>query len=177
MGQIRTWRAGDAQKQEEIETVKAWFRRLRSMAEAVNIQREKISRQQEAATRVTQSFSGMPMAAGNGDKILDAVCRMDGENRELAKMENDLAKLRVEAITRIFCIVYAESGQTLRMADYIRSYYVECEMKDKNGVFKLKTYEDVAREYGVSTSAIADGLKRGTEALAEIWNEISNDCA
>ena len=177
MGQIRTWRAGDAQKQEEIETVKAWFRRLRSMAEAVNIQREKVSRQQEAATRVTQSFSGLPIAAGNGDKILDAVCKMDGENRELARMESDLAKLRIEAISRTFCIVYAENSASLREADVLRAYYIECEAQDERGNFRLKTYQDVANEQGVALSTVCDSLKRGFEALAEIWPDISKNCA
>ena len=101
--------------------VKDWFRKLRDLAEGMNIQHEMMAKQRDAATRVTQSFSGMPMSAGNGDKILDAVCKMDSENRELSRMESELVKRRIEAISRVFCIVSAEDDSTLRMADAVRA--------------------------------------------------------
>lgn len=177
MDKIRAWKAGDDEKQAEVAEVRAWFRKLRDMAEAVNIQKEKVQRQLDAATRVTQSFSGMPMSPGNGDKILDAVCRVDGESRELSRMMSELTKLRVEAITRTFCIVYAETSSSLRDADALRAYYIECETKDAQGNFKLKTYLDVSVELGVAQSTACDSIRHGLEALAEIWPDISKSCA
>ena len=85
--EIRAWRAQDPARETAFVKVKEWFRKLRDLAEAMNVQREMMVKQRDAATRVTQSFSGMPMSAGNGDKILDAVCKMDSENRELSRME------------------------------------------------------------------------------------------
>lgn len=41
MDKIRAWKAGDDEKQAEVAEVRAWFRKLRDMAEAVNIQKEK----------------------------------------------------------------------------------------------------------------------------------------
>lgn len=156
--------------------VKAWFRRCRSLAEAVNIQRNKVQSQRDSATRVTQNFSGMPMTSSNGDKILDAVCRVDSEARELDRMETKLAQYRLEAINRTFCIVYAEDGHSLLTADVMRAYYIECETKDVHEQFKLKTYTDVACELGVSASTVSSCLKTGLEALAEIWPDISKTC-
>lgn len=157
--------------------VRAWFRKLRDMAEAVNVQKEKVQRQLDVATRVTQSFSGMPMSPGNGDKILDAVCRVDGERQELSRMMSELTKLRVEAISRTFCIVYAETSSSLRDADALRAYYIECETRDAQGNFKLKTYLDVSIELGVAQSTACDSIRHGLEALAEIWPDISKSCA
>ena len=79
--EIRAWRAQDPAREAAFMEVKDWFRKLRDLAEGMNIQHEMMAKQRDAATRVTQSFSGMPMSAGNGDKILDAVCKMDSENR------------------------------------------------------------------------------------------------
>lgn len=175
--EIRAWRAQDPAREAAFMEVKDWFRKLRELAEAVNIQREMMVKQRDAATRVTQSFSGMPMSAGNGDKILDAVCKMDSENRELSRMETELVKLRIEAVSRVFCIVSAEDDSTLRMADAVRAYYIECETTDKDGYFKLKTYEDVARELNVSCSTVSESLRNGLQALTEIWPYINKDCA
>ncbi len=83
----------------------------------------------------------------------------------------------VEAITRVFCIVYAENGYSIRVADYLRSYYIDCEIVDKDGYFKLKTYENVTEEYDVSVKTVANGLKNGLEALTEIWPDITRDSA
>ena len=177
MDKIRAWKAGDDEKQAGVAEVKAWFCKLRSMAEAVNVQQEKVQRQRDAATRVTQNFSGMPMAPGNGDKILDAVCRVDGESRKLSRMMSELTKLRIEAISRTFCIVYAETASSLRDADVLRAYYIECETKDAQGNFKLKTYLDVSVELDISQSTVCDSIRRGLEALAEIWPDISKSCA
>ena len=171
MDKIRAWKAGDDEKQAGAAEVKAWFMKLREMAEAVNTQQEKVQRQRDAATRVTQNFSGMPMAPGNGNKILDAVCRMDNESRELSRMMSELTKLRVEAITRTFCIVYAETASSLR------AYYIECETKDVQGNFKLKTYLDVSVELGIAQSTVCECIRRGLEALAEIWPDITKSCA
>lgn len=178
---IRTWTPeSDTPTQTDAmdyRTVKEWFRKLRGLAEAVDIQREKMTRQRDAATRVTQSFTGMPMTAGNGDKVLNAVCKMDGENRELSRMKNELKTYRMEAISRVFCIVSPEDDRSLRMADALRAYYIECETVDKNGYFKLKTYEDVARELEVSTSTVSESIREGLEVLSEIWQDISEGCA
>ena len=92
-------------------------------------------------------------------------------------METELVKRRMEAISRVFCIVYAENGYSIRIADYLRSYYIDCETTDKDGNFKLKTYESVAEEYDVSVKTVANGLKNGLEALAEIWPDITRDSA
>lgn len=174
---IRAWRAQDSTRDATFVEVKEWFRKIRDLAEAVNVQRERMIKQREAATRVTQSFSGMPMTAGSGDKILDAVCKMDSENRELSRMEEELVNRRIEAVSRVFCIVCAEDNSTLRIADAVRAYYIECEMTDKDGYFKLKTYEDVARELNVSCSTVSDSLRNGLQALTEIWPYINKDCA
>lgn len=177
MDKIRAWKAGDDEKQAGAAEVKAWFMKLREMAEAVNTQQEKVQRQRDAATRVTQNFSGMPMAPGNGDKILDAVCRMDNESRELSRMMSELTKMRVEAITRTFCIVYAETASSLRDAEVLRAYYIECETKDVQGNFKLKTYLDISVELGIAQSTVCECIRRGLEALAEIWPDITKSCA
>ena len=145
--------------------------------EVIHNQREKVSRLRDAATHITQNLNGMPMASGNGDKILEVVCDRDAEIRKLNHMETELVKRRVEAITRVFCIVYAEDGHSIRIADYLRSYYIDCETTDKDGYFKIKTYENVAEEYGVSVKTVANGLKNGLEALAEIWPDITRDSA
>ncbi|MFV8821806.1 hypothetical protein [Faecalibacterium sp. 9] len=175
--EIRAWRAQDPAREAAFMEVKDWFRKLRDLAEGMNIQHEMMAKQRDAATRVTQSFSGMPMSAGNGDKILDAVCKMDSENRELSRMESELVKRRIEAISRVFCIVSAEDDSTLRMADAVRAYYIECETTDKDGYFKLKTYDDVAAELGISRSTVSDAIREGLQALAEIWPYINKDCA
>ena len=175
--EIRAWRAQDPAREAAFMEVKDWFRKLRDLAEGMNIQHEMMAKQRDAATRVTQSFSGMPMSAGNGDKILDAVCKMDSENRELSRMESELVKRRIEAISRVFCIVSAEDDSTLRMADAVRAYYIECETTDTDGYFKLKTYDDVAAELGISRSTVSDAIREGLQALAEIWPYINKDCA
>ena len=92
-------------------------------------------------------------------------------------MMSELTKLRVEAISRTFCIVYAETSSSLRDADALRAYYIECETRDAQGNFKLKTYLDVSIELGVAQSTACDSIRRGLEALAEIWPDISKNCA
>lgn len=176
---IRVWRDGDTENRPgDIQEAKLWFQKCRELAEAVENQRGKLARWKDAATRVTQNLSGMPSGGNDhGDKIADAVTRRDAEARRLEEMEDELKKRRAEGVTRIFCIVSAENKSSISMADYIRSYYIDCEVKDAEGHFKLKTYEDVAAEYGVSVSSVASGLKRGLEALAEIWPDITKDCA
>lgn len=177
--EIRVWRAGESEKQaHNILEAKIWFQMCREMADAVENQRGKLSRWIDAATRITQNLSGMPGGGGDhGDKIAEAVTRKDTEARRFKVMEDELKKRRAEGVTRIFCIVSAEDKGSISRADYIRSYYIDCEIKDAEGHFKLKTYEDVAAEYGVSVSSVASGLKRGLEALAEIWPDIAKDCA
>jgi hypothetical protein len=178
MERIRTWRADELEKKpDSAAEVKAWFRRCRSLAEAIHNQREKVARLRDAATHITQNLNGMPTASGNGNKILEVVCDRDAEIRKLNNMETELVKRRMEAITRVFCIVYAEDGYSIRIADYLRSYYIDCETTGKYGYFKLKTYDNVAEEYDVSVKTVANGLKNGLEALAEIWPDITRDRA
>ena len=175
--EIRAWRAWEPKGILDTEAVKKWFQSCRNLVEAIHNQREKVARLRDAATHITQNLSGMPMASGNGDKILDAVCDRDAEIRKLNHMETELVKRRMEAISRVFCIVYAENGYSIRVTDYLRSYYIDCETTDKDGYFKLKTYENVAEEYDVSVKTVANGLKNGLEALAEIWPDITRDSA
>ena len=175
--EIRAWRAWEPKGILDTEEVKKWFQSCRNMAEAIHNQREKVARLRDAATHITQNLNGMPTASNNGNKILEVVCDRDAEIRKLNHMETELVKLRMEAITRVFCIVYAEDGYSIRIADYLRSYYIDCETTDKYGYFKLKTYDNVAEEYDVSVKTVANGLKNGLEALAEIWPDITRDRA
>ena len=67
----------------DYKTVKAWFQQCRDDAAAVKAQKQKIQRIRDAAEKCTQSLNGMPTGGSSGDKVGDAVARLDAEEREL----------------------------------------------------------------------------------------------
>ena len=100
--EIRVWRAWEPKGILDTEEVKKWFQSCRNLVEVIHNQREKVARLRDAATHITQNLNGMPMASGNGDKILEVVCDRDAEIRKLNHMETELVKRRMEAISRVF---------------------------------------------------------------------------
>lgn len=74
----------------DYKMVKAWFQQCRDGAAAVKAQKQKIQRIRDAAEKCTQSLNGMPTGGSSGDKVGDAVARLDAEERELKQMEQRL---------------------------------------------------------------------------------------
>ena len=86
----------------DYKTVKAWFQQCRDGAAAVKAQKQKIQRIRDAAEKCTQSLNGMPTGGSSGDKVGDAVARLDAEERELKQMEQRLALLKMNATCRAY---------------------------------------------------------------------------
>lgn len=159
----------------EIADVKAWLMECRNLAQRTAAQRVTIQRVQAHASSMTQDYSGMPKGGAGSDKILDTVCRSDEESYKLSQLLTDLTCKRIDAIKRIYSCVGCDNGYGMRIADYMRCYYIECETKGKRGEFRLKSYEDVAWEFGVSSSTILSGIKIGWRVLAECWDDYGKD--
>ena len=99
----------------DYKTVKAWFQQCRDGAAAVKAQKQKIQRIRDAAEKCTQSLNGMPTGGSSGDKVGDAVARLDAEERELKQMEQRLALLRMNATCRAY--TGAVDPETVRQGD------------------------------------------------------------
>lgn len=162
---IRTWTPeSDEPKpgKADYRTVKAWFQQCRTLAAAVEAQREKIQRIRDVAGKCTQSLSGLP-GGGGGDKVGSAVEQLDTEQRELCRMEEQLGKLNMEATHRAAFL--CGTARARKQADCIFRYYV---LNEKQSTVAEKT--GFSNPTGVSVY-IRDGFK----TLAEIWTDIQND--
>lgn len=160
---IRTWTPeSDAPKPPtgpDYRTVKAWFQQCRTLAAAVEAQREKIQRIRDVAGKCTQNLSGLPGSAG-GDKVGFAVEQLDTEQRELCRMETDLCNLRIEA-TRRACSISSNP----ECAEAICEFYVYG-----------KKQEQIAKEAGVfDRTVIHNRINRGCRMLAEIWDDFDKN--
>lgn len=159
---IRTWTPeSEAPKPltgPDYRDVKAWFQQCRTLAAAVEAQREKIQRIRDVAGKCTQNLSGLPGGAG-GDKVGFAVEQLDAEQRELCRMETDLCNLRIEATRRAYW--GANDRITLLQADCIRMFYIENKCQPQI-VEALEICEN---------SEVSKIIRRGCERLAAVWSE------
>lgn len=159
---IRTW-TPESETQAprdgpDYRTVKAWFQQCRTLAAAVDAQREKIQRIRDVAGKCTQSLSGLPGGSG-GDKVGFAVEQLDTEERELCRMETDLCNLRIEATRRAYW--GANDKVTLLQGDCIRMFFVE-NKRQPQIVEALEICEN---------SEVSKIIRRGCERLATVWSE------
>lgn len=154
---IRTWTPeSEAPKPPtgpDYRTVKAWFQQCRTLATAVEAQREKIQRIRDVAGKCTQNLSGLPGGAG-GDKVGFAVEQLDAEQRELCRMETDLCNLRIEATRRAYCLTSA------KQADFICRFYVEG--KSLNSIAD----EELIR----NNTTVSEAIRLGCTYLAEMFD-------
>ena len=163
---IRTW-TPESETQAprdgpDYRTVKAWFQQCRTLAAAVDAQREKIQRIRDVAGKCTQSLSGLP-GSGGGDKVGFAVEQLDTEERELRRMEKQLGQLNLEA-TRRAAFLYG-TARTRKQADCIFRYYV---LNEKQST--------VAEKMGINNpTAVSVYIRDGFRTLSEIWADIQND--
>ena len=156
---IRTWtpesEAPAPRDGPDYRTVKEWFQQCRTLAAAVDAQREKIQRIRDVAGKCTQSLSGLPGGSG-GDKVGFAVEQLATEERELRRMETRLCNLRIEA-TRRACSISSNP----ECAEAICEFYVN-----------RKTQEQIARTSGVfDRTVIHNRINRGCRMLTEIWGD------
>lgn len=157
---IRSWTPEDDAKpsQPGYKAVKAWFQQCRDDAKAVEMQRAKIEKLKNRATKTTPSMTGMPMASGTGDKIGIGAGEIVDEERKLQQMETDLCNLHVEAIRRAYSLT-----TSVECANAIVAFYVEG-----------KTQEKIVEETGVSGADVVRArINRGCAMLAEIWDELN----
>ena len=153
---IRTWTPeSEAQAPRDgpdYRTVKAWFQQCRTLAAAVDAQREKIQRIRDVAGKCTQNLSGLP--GGGGDKVGFAVEQLDTEERELRRMETRLCNLRIEATRRAYCLTSA------KQADFICRFYVE--RKSLNAIAN----EELIR----NNTTVSEAIRSGCTYLAEMFD-------
>lgn len=164
---IRTWTPeSDAPKPPagpDYRTVKAWFQQCRTLAAAVEAQREKIQRIRDVAGKCTQNLSGLPGGGSGGDKVGFAVEQLDTEQRELCRMEEQLRRRNLEATHRAAFLCGTERAR--RQADCIFRYYVLNERQ-----------RTVAEKLGFSNpTGVSVYIRDGFKTLAEIWPDIQND--
>lgn len=147
-------------------TVKAWFHQCRTMAAAVEAQRQKIDRIREISEKTTPSMTGMPSGSGAGDKIGDSAAEIVDEERRLNHMKCHLNELQREAIRRIYAYPSTSGEYTGGTAYYATLYFASCSGKDKNGNFKLKTYEMIADEMHVDVSTAKRAVRTVLQTAA-----------
>lgn len=150
----------------DYHTVKAWFQRCRTMAAAVEAQRQKIDRIREISEKTTPSMTGMPCGSGAGDKIGDSAAEIVDEERRLNHMKCHLNELQREAIRRIYAYPSTSGEYTGGTAYYATLYFASCSGKDKNGNFKLKTYEMIADEMHVDVSTAKRAVRTVLQTAA-----------
>lgn len=144
----------------DYKTVKAWFQQCRDGAAAVKAQKQKIQRIRDAAEKCTQSLNGMPTGGSSGDKVGDAVVRLDAEERELKQMEQRLALLRMNATCRAY--TGAVDPETVRQGDCIRMFYIE-----------NKHQPAIVEALGLcENSEVSKIIRRGCERLALLWDTL-----
>ncbi len=163
---IRTWTPESEQPKlggTDYHTVKAWFQQCRTMAAAVEAQRQKIDRIREISEKTTPSMTGVPGCSGAGDKIGVSAAEIVDEEHCLNRMKCNLNELQREAIRRIYAYPSTGGEYTGGTAYYACLYFVSCNGKDKNGNFKLKTYEMIADEMHVDVST----AKRAVRAVLQ----------
>lgn len=158
---IRTWTPeSDTPKSDgtDYHTVKAWFQQCRTMAAAVEAQRQKIDRIREISEKTTPSMTGMPGSSGAGDKVGSAVVDIVEEQRTLQRMETDLCNLRIEATRRAYCISGAKSSK--RQADCLCLFYVHG-----------KKQREICEELGLAEdNQVSIYVRWGCIHLAKIWD-------
>ena len=158
---IQTW-TPDTNEPElpDYRTVKAWFQQCRDMAAAVEAQKQKIQRIRDAAEKCTQNLNGMPTGGSSGDKVGDAVARLDAEERELKQMEQRFALLKMNATCRAY--TGAVDPETVRQGDCIRMFYIE-----------NKHQPAIVEALGLcENSEVSKIIRRGCERLALIWDTL-----
>lgn len=144
----------------DYKVVKAWFQQCRNEAAAVEAQKQKIQRIRDAAEKCTQSLSGMPSGGGSGDKVGDAVAKLDMEERELQQMEQRLALLRMNATYKAY--TGAVNPETVRQGDCIRMFYIE-----------NKRQPVIVDALGLcENSEVSKIIRRGCERLALVWDTL-----
>lgn len=144
----------------DYHAVKAWFQQCRDDAAAVEAQKQKIQRIREVAEKCTQSLNGMPGGGGSGDKVGDAVARMDAEERELKQMEQRLALLKMNATCRAY--TGAVDPETIRQGDCIRMFYIE-----------NRHQPAIVEALGLcENSEVSKIIRRGCERLALLWDTL-----
>ena len=159
---VRTWtQESEAPKPPtgpDYREVKAWFQQCRTLAGAVEAQKQKIRRIRELAEKTTPSMNGMPGGGGAGDKIGRGVEKLVDEQCALQRMETDLCNLRIEA-TRRACNIFTSP----ECAEAICEFYVNC-----------KTQEQIAKETGVhDAGTVRRRINSGCRVLAEIWGDFA----
>lgn len=137
----------------DYHTVKAWFQQCRDMAAAIEAQKQKIQRIREVAEKTTPSLSGMPGGNGGGDKIGYAVERLDAEQKNLQKMEEELISIKVAAASRAYCLT------STKQAEFLCMFYIDG-----------KSLTRIANEKQIGNSTtVFESIKQGCIYLAEMY--------